>query len=193
MKFSNKIVAAALALSVATITIPAFNKNANAAIGAGTGNVALAIAGGVVMGAGVGTLLVGLPITCAVSARGANVPMNTWESPCNEMKDVAAIAVGTSAGFTTILGIVLLDGANQGLRFERLTTAQAQKLGLSDEELKAYSKNRAKFNRIAEDIASLMIDSGNVSSKLAKSVWDSYRTSIDPASFSALEKIISQK
>lgn len=179
----KKFVAATLALSLVaasvSVTMP---KRADAALGIGSfvfGGVPLIVVGGVLTGGAV-----------AVSGFGS------W---------ALAYAAGDSSSFNAsferavgvlamIAGVVLLDGeGGRDLAFSAVSPAEAQQLGLTPDETRSFNAELPEVNAVRESVQGEVVaevQSGKHAAEVdVHAKWERYREMLEPATFSALEKV----
>ena len=171
----KKLMTSALALSM-LIASAAAPQRAEAFIGFVTGNAPLIIVGAVA--AAVDSAFV---VSCVNGPHFRH---------CRE---------GFAIGSVGVIGLLLLDGERgQSAAFSPMTSAGAQKLGLSAAQQSAYNQELAEINAIRQDLLSDVLvrtDGGEaVSGAEIHQQWLQAREAgmISPAAFEALEKVSAQ-
>ena len=172
---STMLVAAVISGSVA------YPHRAHAIVGAATANPLLMIAGGVTMGAGV--ILGGTALGTAVFTT-----------------DTAAWTAGGFGIAALVVGLILLDEQDgRMLMFSELTEAGQKKLGISEDQAKAYNSEIPNLTAIAETMAQELSlfdqmklkksETAELKNNKSAVLWEHYKSSISQESIEVIQKI----
>lgn len=91
------------------------------------------------------------------------------------------------------IGLVLLDGEEeQGVEYKKLSEDQALELGINAQEREMYNFEIDQVNLVLNEVAIETEKLENPTPEQVKEIWEDYRFYLNPASFSALQKIGNQ-
>jgi hypothetical protein len=163
----------AVLLTVVTLS---HSKPSHAVASAFTGGVTAA-AGLTVMGVGVGVGVVG---------------MAAVYSDCVEIGCIAAIVPAGIGAAIALVGLIMLEG-EQRIEFKPVSANDAHKIGLSSAERESFNDELDQANTLLEQVASEITQSEDATPEHAAQIWAGYQSMVNPLTFSAMQKIASQK
>jgi hypothetical protein len=99
------------------------------------------------------------------------------------------IAVG---GAVALAGLVTLDG-EQNLQFKSLSQADAMKIGATTYEMQSFNSELDQANILLTDVSEQINNMKNATVEDSVRIWDEVRGLVSPSTFSAMQKIVSQK
>lgn len=113
--------------------------------------------------------------------------------------DYSENAGGWAAFFVTlfvaiplgVLGLIVLED-EQALEFATLGAAEAQKLGVTQTELRAFNNEIDQINALAAYVDAEVSKDEKPSKEFAAQVWEEVRDEISPDAFSGLVKVNNQ-
>lgn len=91
-----------------------------------------------------------------------------------------------------LLGLVILDGEQQ-VEFRELSKAEAAKLEVSSAELSVYNSEVDQANMLVADVKAELSKIAKPSAEDSASAWSKVKDLVSPATFSVMQKIVSQK
>ncbi len=163
----------AVLLTVVTLT---HSKPSKAAVGLFTGG-STAVVGLYVIGAGVAGGLIGAEI---------------MGRDCREMGCLIVIFPVIAGAAVAAVGIVILDG-EQEIEFTALDKAAAAKLNISEAERASFNEELDQANMLLADVATEMTKLAKPSAQDSVNAWNQVKDLISPLTFTAMQKIASQK
>ncbi len=160
----------ALLLTVATLT---HSKPSQAAVGAAVSTPVLIV--GIVIAGGAGV-----------------VTLSTLHSCRGDSSGLCAGLTVLLLGPLVLLGLVILDGEQQ-VEFRELSKAEAAKLEVSASELSVYNSEVDQANMLVADVKAELSKIEKPSAEDSASAWSKVKDLVSPATFSVMQKIVSQK
>jgi hypothetical protein len=109
--------------------------------------------------------------------------------------DSSGLCAGLTAlvlGPIVILGLVILDG-EQKVEFKELNLSQAQKLGISSQELAVYNSELDQANMLVADVQSELSKIENPDETDSAAAWNAVKEMVSPETFATMTKIVSQQ
>jgi hypothetical protein len=171
----------------AALVFTAAPKRADAIVGLATGNAALAIAGGITMGAGLLSPVLGAGLGCVVGG--------VMKKGC-DVGAVTGVYSGTwAAPVVFLIGVVLLpaEAAYPDIAYPPLSRADFDTLeaevGLTEQEFVAYNNETEEIEAVAASIAHEMARRKDASVVLASQLWKDASVALSADAFSAVTKI----
>jgi hypothetical protein len=171
---------AALAIA-ATLNLAAFTNRSEALVGLLTANPGVAVAGGVLAGAG---------LLMPAAGYGADKATTKPSSPLPS--GMVGIYLGAIAGIALVaIGAVILDtnAPSAPLKFIPMRAEQAANIGLTNDEFRAYNQETDEITAVAETIQFQMMQAHDPSPELARKLWQKNGADLSPEALSAVAKI----
>jgi hypothetical protein len=159
----------AILLTVVTLT---HSQPSKAAVGAMAAASGVATAGLILTATGA----ISIPILC-------NVKGGDWG-----VMVLLMIASVASVG----IGVIVLDGEQQ-LLFNQVNPKDTAKLGLTSEEVQSFNEELDQANMLLSDVTLELTKMNKPSSQDSAKLWNEMKDLVSPATFSAMQKIASQK
>ncbi len=170
----NKIrVFFAVLLTFVTLT---HSKPSQAAVGLFTGG-SVAVVGLAVIGTGV----VGGWIATEIMTDG-----------CSDLGCLIGIIPFIAGAAVAAIGVVILDG-DQTIEFQTLNKAAAARLKLSEVERQSFNEELDQANMLLADVSAEMSKIAKPTAQDSVNAWNDVKDLVSPATFSAMQKIASQK
>lgn len=163
----------AVLLTFVTLT---HSKPSQAAVGLFTGG-SVAVVGLAVIGTGV----VGGFIATEIMTDG-----------CSELGCLIGIIPFIAGAAVAAIGVVILDG-EQSIEFQALDKAAAAKLKLSEVERLSFNEELDQANMLLADVSAEMSKIAKPTAQDSVNAWNEVKDLVSPATFSAMQKIASQK
>ena len=164
----------AVLLTVTTLT---HSKPSHAAVGAFTAGSAVAVVGLVVMGAGA---VGGVYFTAKILKK------------CDGLSCFKAIIPILGGAAVIFGGLMILDG-EQEIEFKALNQKEASLLNVSEADLALYNSEIDQANMLMANVTSELSKISNPSADDSVAAWNDVRDFVSPATFSVMQKIVSQK
>lgn len=168
----KKSISVAMIFAVTCFSAP---QNANALVGLVIANAPLAIAG------------------AAATAGAAGFEAYAFYSGQSEGYDDGQLSAAFAALMTVplgLFGLVLLDGAiGQTIQYKAVNAQEAQKLGLTSEEVASYNSHLEEVNLVLQSVESDLGEIKNPTTKDSAAVWSKYSGALPQATMSATAKI----
>ncbi len=111
---------------------------------------------------------------------------------CVDMGCLAVLFPLAIGGVIGIAGLITLEG-EQELQFTALDRVAAQRIGVSDAERVAFNEEIDQANILISDVSHQLSTIENLTVEDSASLWDSMRSFVSPETFSAMQKIVSQR
>ncbi len=162
----------AVILTVFTLTQPS-----QAAVGKIIGNKKVVTVGLAMTGAGV-----------AIAAGGAAIVNAT----CQDLGCLAVLFPLMGGAIVGAAGLITLDG-EQELQFQSLDRVSAKKIGVSEIERRTYNNEIDQANMLLSDVSVEISKLKDPSVLDAARLWEEVSSLVSPATFTTMQKIVSQQ
>lgn len=90
------------------------------------------------------------------------------------------------------LGLIVLEG-EQEIAFRELNSAEAEKIGVSSNDLEIYNSEIDQANMLMADVKTELSRMNKPTAKDASKVWNDVKELVSPATYSTMQKIATQK
>ncbi len=160
----------AVLLTVVTLTQ---SKPSQAAVGAAVSTPVLIV--GIVIAGGAGVVTLSTLHGCRGDSSGL-------------CKGLTILILGP----LVLLGLVILDGEQQ-VEFRELSSVEAVKLEVSANDLAVYNSEVDQANMLVADVKAELSKIEKPSSEDSASAWSNVKELVSPATFTVMQKIVSQK
>lgn len=91
-----------------------------------------------------------------------------------------------------LLGLVVLEG-EQEVQFRELNNAEASKIGITNDELEVYNSEIDQANMLIADVKAELSKIKKPTAKDSSAAWNDVKDLVAPATYAAMQKIVSQK
>lgn len=156
-------------LSIMLATLPV--QNTQAAVGALTALFNPAIGANIALG--------------GLAVMGAGTFITLTSRSCDGGSCMVSLLLGFYGG------MLLLDNDTQALKFGEVKLSDAEKLGVSEAEVRIYNQELEEANLVLEEVSSNLDESSSNEEVSAR--WEDVKEVISPATFKVMQAIVTKK